>query len=99
MNVRAWTPPRFANTPLLDDEVRTLTYNRPLTAASVYQCRAMTGYSRTSIPSSSRAARTRSFFGFYRPIAQPGSNTLLIPDKDQKRSTPGVDISESPGLI
>jgi hypothetical protein len=60
---RIWTPPRFASTPLFGDEVRLLTYIRPLIAASVYRSRAMMGYPRTSSQSLCRAFRTSTFSG------------------------------------
>ena len=63
MYFRIWTPPRFASTPFFDGEVRLLTYIRPLTATSLYQCWAMMGYSRASSLSDSRAFRTRKYTG------------------------------------
>ena len=53
-----------ASTPFFGDEVRLLTYIRPLDLASIYRCRAMMGYSRANSPSERRAFRTRTFSGF-----------------------------------
>jgi len=52
-----------ASTPFFGDEVRLLTYIRPLSMASVYGYRAMMGYSRASSPSVCRASRTWTLSG------------------------------------
>jgi len=56
-------PSSVASTPFFGGEVRLLTYIRPLTAASVWRCRAMMGYSRAGSPLLLRASRTWTFSG------------------------------------
>ena len=54
----------FANTPLLGNKARLLTYIRPLIAVSIFRCWAIMGYSRVNSLSLSRAFRTWTFSGF-----------------------------------